>query len=528
MEKTTLPDEKCRWLEENYSRMYAFALSQLHDRGDAEDAVCDTAACVIAKYDTLADKDRFPAWAWGILRNIILRAGRVQARRLREDDIDSMAESIADSETVPLAETLVMAEERGRVRKILAMLPRDVRCAMEERYIRERSYAEIADVLEIPLSAVTWRIHEGKKQMRKEWENMELDTYMKDGYYTPADLRIDIRWRKKAAVSDLRLETIRDKYTVLGSLLAKNIAAVCYDSPKTVTDISRIMGVPAVYIEEVLAKLLENDLMKQTANKYQTAFPIIGGKLYGKIKKISAEKCMPLYEKWSDALVKTAESAAFSSAVNADTMTTEEKAYILLFSMGNSGRNDPFSDDGSLVYPHENNEASWCVRAYTDDVDPEGIFPVTHFFVDCANSAGERVELHFDGTHDWFRYQEPEETDTLIEKVRSCEIRALLWGGLADFMQDIAGIREIGAMQYDDQLRIREELVMAVSALLPERFRACEAYVNCEIRNFIHAGWEEYLLRNNLITPAAYIVYHKNEEKSAESDKPSDGYVAMY
>lgn len=524
MERTTIPDEHRLWLEENYSRMYAFALSQLHARADAEDAVCDTAVCVIAKYDTLADKSRFPAWAWGILRNIILRAGRRQARRLREDDIDDYAETAADHEILPPAENLVLAEERGQVRKILAMLPENTRKVLEERYIREKSYAEIADELEIPLSGVTWRIHEGKKQMRKEWDLMELDTYMKDGYYTPADLKIDIRWRKKAEISDLRMESIRAKYSAMGGLLAKNVAIVCYDSPKTVTDVSRIMGVPAVYIEEILAKLLENDLMKQTANRYQTAFPILGGKLYDQIKKLSVEKCLPLYEKWTDALMKAAYSVTFSAAVNEVTLTAEEKAYILFFAKGNFGHDDPFSDDGSLPYPHENREASWCVKAYAEKVDPEEIFPITHFFCDCANTAGERVELHFDGSHDWFRYQEAEELDTLLSKVRSGEIRALLFEGREDFLSEITAVREIGAMQYDDQLRLKDELVKAALTLLPERFRAFEAYVNCEIRNFILAGWEEYLLKKHYIKPAAAIVHHKKEADHTVSDSSAVMY----
>ena len=526
METVILTDEHRLWLEENYSRMYAFALSQLRDQYAAEDAVCDAAAVIITKYGTR--RGDFAPWAWGILRKIILRAERRRCRFMREDDIESYAENLADFDTLPPAENLITAHERGQVRRILSMMPADIRRVLEERYISERSYTEIADILEIPLSSVTWRLHEGKKQMRKEWDFMELDTYMKDGYYAPVDLKIDVRWRKKVKKSEMHIDSLREIHSTLGSLIAKNIAVVCYDSPKTVTDISRIMGVPAVYIEEVLAKLLEAELVKQISNRYQTAFPIIGSKRFCRMKALCAEKCGGLYEKWADELIHVAENTFFSSALNHDKLTMEQKVYILLFAVHNFGRIDPFSDDGSLMYPIEKGEVSMCVKAYSADIDPEEIFPLKNFFCDFADSSGNRTELHFEEKHGWLSLQEPEKIDALIEEIRSDECDALLFTSLQSFISDSEAVRGLAKMQYEDQLRIKDELVKAVLLLLPERFRAFEAYVNCELRNFISAGFEEYLIAKKRIEPAAYVIHHVSVQENENKNSSDDRYTCMY
>ena len=149
--KSVLAEEHRLWLEENYSRMYAFALSQLHDRCSAEDAVCDAAAVVIAKYGTL--RGDFSPWAWGVLRKIILRAGRADLRRRREEDIDSHTEVLADM-TLPPAENLIMAHERGQVRRVLSMMPADLRRVLEERYIGEKSYCWLADSINAPSTSL--------------------------------------------------------------------------------------------------------------------------------------------------------------------------------------------------------------------------------------------------------------------------------------------------------------------------------------------------------------------------------------
>jgi len=528
--KSALSQEHCRWLEENYSRMYAFSLSQLRERCAAEDAVSDAAAVIISKYSTM--RGDFSPWAWGILRKIILRMRRAIMQQMCVEDIDAYAGFIADTDILPPAENLITAYERGQVRRILSMMPSDIRRVLEERYVSEKTYTEIADILEIPLSSVTWRLHEGRKQMRKEWDFMELDTYMKDGYYAPVDIKIDVRWRKKGRKSEMYSDGLKKYHDALGNLIAKNIAAVCYDSEKTVTDISRIMGVPAVYIEEVLAKLLDTDLIKQTANRYRTAFPIITKNLYLKLQSLTVRRCGYMYTKWAKELTKTANDSGFadslSKTVNGESLTAEQRAYLLFFFSEGFGHADPFSDDGSMKYPHEHGDISLCVKAYGAEIEPESIFPIEHYFYDSINTAGERVELHFENSHNWFEYTEAEEVDRLSEKIQSGAEMAVMFSSRSDYSMAAEYGRRLAQMKYEDQLDVRGELISAALSLLPERFRAYEAYVNCELRNFILAGFEDYLIEHKVIAPAAYVIRHESKNDSEVSAADDDGFVTMY
>lgn len=57
---------------------------------------------------------------------------------------------------------------------------------------------------------------------------------------------------------------------VEGDLIATNLLILAYDKPITISDLSKAIGIPAAYIEPIIKKLVDGELMVQ----------MDGGKVY--------------------------------------------------------------------------------------------------------------------------------------------------------------------------------------------------------------------------------------------------------
>jgi RNA polymerase sigma factor (sigma-70 family) len=101
----------CQALEklitENYARLYNYIYAQLRDRFDAEDAVSETVLAAMNRYGTLRDEEKELAWLFGIARNIVHRyRSKTRFELPMTEEFD-----LADTEHVPMAESLIQAEE---------------------------------------------------------------------------------------------------------------------------------------------------------------------------------------------------------------------------------------------------------------------------------------------------------------------------------------------------------------------------------------------------------------------------------
>jgi RNA polymerase sigma-70 factor (ECF subfamily) len=57
-------------------------------------------------------------------------------------------------------------------------------------------------------------------------------------------------------------------------LVIQNILISAYNEPVTESELSKAIGIPAAYIEPIVQKLVDNELMKRTGNKVYTDFII--------------------------------------------------------------------------------------------------------------------------------------------------------------------------------------------------------------------------------------------------------------
>ncbi len=152
--------------------LYAVALRLTRNRADAEDLVQDTYVKALRFAHQFRPGTNLKAWLFTILHNTWRNRVRDSSRAPVDVDSDLVDEaaSLAVSLEGPVApETperiLLRATLDADLQAALDALPEAFRTAVWLRDVEELSYAEIADVLAIPIGTVMSRISRGRRTL---------------------------------------------------------------------------------------------------------------------------------------------------------------------------------------------------------------------------------------------------------------------------------------------------------------------------------------------------------------------------
>ena len=142
-----------RW----HPRLHRTAQRLMGDREHARDVVQETWAAICKGWLQLMDPARFPAWAFGILRNKCAdRIGRLQHERTISGDLDRAPEPFVES----------MYETAHAIEQALAQLGEDHRLAAILHFAEGLTLSEIAEVTNVPPGTVKSRIFHARKQLK--------------------------------------------------------------------------------------------------------------------------------------------------------------------------------------------------------------------------------------------------------------------------------------------------------------------------------------------------------------------------
>lgn len=155
-------------LRQQRTRLYRIAYSWCHDEALAEDLVQETLTRALERAGQLRDAECFDPWLFAILAN----RWRDHLRSLRpHEDIDTLEELLPDGGDSP-----ERADERGeivdQVRAAVARLSIGQRQVLTLVDLEEFSYAEVSNILEIPIGTVMSRLCRARRQLRTELINL--------------------------------------------------------------------------------------------------------------------------------------------------------------------------------------------------------------------------------------------------------------------------------------------------------------------------------------------------------------------
>jgi RNA polymerase sigma-70 factor (ECF subfamily) len=133
---------------------------------DAEDAAAEV---FLKLYRVLHQKDEtvpFRPWISQIAAHHCIdklrRRKHEKSSSLEEVDVNGLL----DHSTPSALSVVLRNEAEGRIRRALAGLPEKLRTVLVLRYYNRMSYSQIADALNMPLSAVRVRIFRAKRSLR--------------------------------------------------------------------------------------------------------------------------------------------------------------------------------------------------------------------------------------------------------------------------------------------------------------------------------------------------------------------------
>ncbi len=240
-----------------YDYLMRLATSKCDSQTDAEDLVGDTMLAAFA-YMRRGGTIEYPK-TW--LTNTLYHKYNDNLRKKYRAPVTVCLDAGVD---IPETEDedYFTSEKAARVRKELNYLSFITREVLIRFYFGNQSVAEIAKGLGIPEGTVKSRLSAGRNQMKKGLETMETRENS-----LPGQLYLSFGGSEGLKGEPMSL--------VEGDLIAQNLLILAYEKPLAVSELSKAIGIPAAYIEPIVKRLVDGELMVQTeSGKVYTDFII--------------------------------------------------------------------------------------------------------------------------------------------------------------------------------------------------------------------------------------------------------------
>ena len=142
-----------------------FCLSLTGNGADADDLLQSTVERVLER--GLPADAHLARWSYRVCKNLWI--DEVRAREVRTRHAVSVVQAGSASESAPSAESLSSAQlELDAVYEALRRLPEEQRLALTLVAVEGKSYAEAAEILEVPIGTIMSRIARARKQLLVE------------------------------------------------------------------------------------------------------------------------------------------------------------------------------------------------------------------------------------------------------------------------------------------------------------------------------------------------------------------------
>lgn len=222
------------------------ALAKCGDLTEAEDLTQETmlsALEYLARGGVIGD-------ARGFLLTVLNRKFYDTLRRKYKMPTVTIGEGFDILDDEDFTEALLSEDETENVRRELSYLTANYREIIVEHYFYGKSVAAIAEKMKMPVGTVKSRLDFGRKQMKKGFETMKN---YEENSYKP----------KKLYVANSGMSGMNEEpgSFVNDDVLAQNLLLLAYQKPVTISELARAIGVAAAYVEPIVKRLVDGELM---------------------------------------------------------------------------------------------------------------------------------------------------------------------------------------------------------------------------------------------------------------------------
>ncbi len=241
-------------LYDNMDNLYAFSLSRLGDKIQAEDLTGEIILQVVKSYKSIRNDNAFFGFMWAVAKNTYKKYLR-QRKDTVPYDCSFMGIHYETPENI-----LLENEEIALLRRELSLLSKKYRDITVKYYISGMSCREIASELNISAENVKYTLFKVRKILK---EGIEMERKYGEQSYNPKKFSPD-SWGNRCYMSPL-----------FDRRLPGNILFAAYEKPVTIQEISLELGVSPVYLEDELEILVKAGIIKEINGKYLTNIVIL-------------------------------------------------------------------------------------------------------------------------------------------------------------------------------------------------------------------------------------------------------------
>ena len=230
-----------------YDDLMRLAVSKCGSQTDAEDLVGDTMLAAFSYINKGGRIEHPKTWLANTLCHKYNDSLRKKYRAPTTVNFEDSFEIPAEEEEY------FSSEDAAKIRKELNHIAYVNREVLIRYYFGRQSVSDIAAGLGIPEGTVKSRLATGWSQMKKGLETMETREN-----YLPGKLYLSFGGSDGPNMEPISL--------VENDLIAQNLLILAYEKPITVSDLSKAIGIPTAYIEPIIKKLVDGELMAETAS----------------------------------------------------------------------------------------------------------------------------------------------------------------------------------------------------------------------------------------------------------------------
>ena len=234
--------------------IFHFCVKRLNNRYDAEDLASEIMIHIlngIKKYHI----DSLEKWVWRIAYN---RYARFIDMRSKQIEIPSESDFKDIQDDYDFVDGMFIVDEYQQVFKYLHTLSSEYRNILVDYYIGQLPVKQISKNYGLTETTVKWRLNISREKIKTRIGENKMDKVYKR-----------INWHTNACNGSM------DSNKYLYSQIARAICEAAYEKPLTIEEISLKTGLPTMYIEDELPRLLHGNAIEQIGNKYATDFIVL-------------------------------------------------------------------------------------------------------------------------------------------------------------------------------------------------------------------------------------------------------------
>lgn len=246
-------------IQDQIEFLLSAALRKCGNLQDAEDLAQETILAAL-QYEARGKQiDNIRSW----LSTVLSRKYCDMLRRRYRRPYVSMGEDFDIVCEFPFPDDPEAMDEAQCARREIAFLTATYREVMVRHYMEGQSVADIAAALGIPEGTVKSRLSAGRSHVKEGLNNME---YYGRQSYKPIRLFVT-----NSGCSGMNNEP---GSLVEKDLIAQNLLYLAYEKPVSEVELSKAIGIPMAYVEPIIQKLVEGELVRRTGDRLYTDFII--------------------------------------------------------------------------------------------------------------------------------------------------------------------------------------------------------------------------------------------------------------